>query len=68
MLDEEGWRDLSQRLARETDVDKRLKLLRQMERAAREEQEFLKAILRPRVLAYLEYADLLQLRNRNPDA
>lgn len=68
MLDEHGWRDLAQRLAQETDVKKRLKLLRQMEKAAREEQEFLKAILRPRVLAYLEYADLLRLRNQNPDA
>jgi hypothetical protein len=64
MLDEQGWRELCQRLARENDVKRRRALLRELEMAVREEQLLLKTRLRPRVDAYLEYADLLRLRNR----
>ncbi len=55
MLDDIGWKDLCRRFAAEEEPQKRLALLAEMERAAREEQNFLKKALRPRVERYLDY-------------
>jgi hypothetical protein len=52
MLDDAGWRRLCQRLASETNSKKRLALLAQLERAAREEQEFIKLQLQPHLQRY----------------
>jgi len=49
MLDEAGWQDLVRRLARETNPKIRIMLLAQMEKAARDEQEHLKAQLQERI-------------------
>ena len=52
MLDEAGWQDLVHRLARETNPKARIMLLAQMEKAARDEQEHLKAQLQDRIEEY----------------
>lgn len=55
MLEDKGWEELCGKLAVEEDPAKRIELLTEMQRAAGEEQDFLKLQIRPHVENYLKF-------------